>query len=347
VSVERVTYDALLVLSFGGPEGPDDVMPFLENVTRGRHVQPDRLAAVAEHYQHVGGVSPINAANRALIEALRAELDAHGVDLPIYWGNRNWHPFVADTFSAMAHDGVTNALVFVTSAYSSYSACRQYQEDLAAAAVAVGERAPRWAKLRHFFDHPGLIEPHVDAVRRAVEGRPDTALVFVAHSIPVAMAESSGPDRGLYVAQLTAAAELIATAAAPDIPWSLAYSSRSGPPTVPWLEPDIGDQLRLLAADGVTNVVVVPIGFVSDHMEVVWDLDVEAADVAQEVGLSFLRTPTPGTDPRFVAMVRELVEERLDPGCPKRALSALGPSHDTCPAECCPAPGGSYSAARG
>jgi ferrochelatase len=335
--------DALLVLSFGGPERPEDVMPFLENVTRGRGVSPQRLAAVAEHYLHFGGASPINEQNRALITALRADLDAHGIDLPIYWGNRNWHPFVTDTVRAMATDGIRQAAVFATSAYSSYSACRQYQDDVAAAQAAVGVGAPEFIKLRHFFDHPGFIEPQIDAVRTAVAAidlarQSTTRLVFTAHSIPVVMAEQSGPDGNLYVRQLMAAAQLIADAAAPGIGWSLAFQSRSGPPTVPWLEPDISDQLRVLAGEDICDVVVVPVGFVSDHLEVKWDLDVEAARVAAELGIGFTRTATPGTDARFVAMVRELLAERIDASCPKLALSGLGPSHDVCPPGCCPAP---------
>jgi ferrochelatase len=340
-----VTHDALLLLSFGGPEGPDDVMPFLENVTRGRGVPAERLAGVEAHYQHFGGVSPINAQNRALIEAIRGELDAHGIDLPIYWGNRNWHPYVEDTVRTMAGDGVRRALVFVTSAYSSYPSCRHYQDDLAAARAAVGgsvaePSGPQLDKLRHFFDHPGFIEPQVDAVRAAVDAigpsrQSTTRIVFTAHSIPVSMAAQSGPQGDLYVGQLREASRLIAESGAPEVAWDLVFQSRSGPPSVPWLEPDISDHLRALAAAGVTDVVVVPVGFVSDHLEVQWDLDVEAADVAAELGLGFTRTPTPGTDPRFVAMVRELVQERLDPAGPKRALSPLGPSHDVCPAGCC------------
>jgi ferrochelatase len=336
--------DALLVLSFGGPEGPDDVMPFLANVTRGRGVPPERLAGVAAHYLHFGGVSPINAQNRALIEAVRADFAVHGLDLPIYWGNRNWHPYVTDTVRTMAADGIRNALVFVTSAYSSYSACRQYQDDLLAAQRVVGAGAREFGKLRQFFDHPGFIEPQVDAVRAALaqlddSRRASTRLMFTAHSMPVAMAEQAGSHGDLYVAQLREASRLIAAAAA-DVEWSLAFQSRSGSPSVPWLEPDVRDVLRELAADGVTDVIVVPVGFVSDHVEVQWDLDVEAAGVAAEVGLGFIRTATPGTDPRFVAMVRELVQERLDPACPKLALSPLGPSHDVCPVGCCTARSG-------
>jgi ferrochelatase len=336
-------YDALLLLSFGGPEGPAEVMPFLENVTRGRGIPPERLETVAEHYQHFGGVSPINGQNRALIASLRADLDAHDLGLPIYWGNRNWHPLLEDTVRAMAEDGIRRAIVFVTSAYSSYPSCRQYQDDLAAAAEAVGADAPQFDKLRHFFDHPGFVEPQAEALRTALESsdgarRATTRIVFTAHSIPVGMARSAGPAGELYVGQLRAASELIAAVAAPDLLWDLVFQSRSGPPTVPWLEPDVNDHLRALAAEGVTDVIVVPVGFVSDHLEVQWDLDVEAAETAAELGLGFTRTPTPGTDPRFVAMVRELVQERLNPTSPKRALSALGPAHDICPAGCCSMP---------
>ncbi|HVX69916.1 MAG TPA: ferrochelatase [Mycobacteriales bacterium] len=329
----------MLVQSFGGPEGPDDVMPFLENVTRGRDVPRQRLEAVARHYLHFGGVSPINAQNRALVAAVTADFAMHGIDLPVFWGNRNWSPYVADVVREMAEAGVRNALVFVTSAYSSFSACRQYQDDLAAAAGALGTAAPELHKLRHFFDHPGFITPQMDAVALATDRigsdfRATTRLLFVAHSIPDAMAAAAGPQGGLYVAQLEAAASLIA-AAAPGIRWEIAFSSRSGPPAVPWLRPDVDEALRGFSAQGARDVVVVPIGFVSDHIEVRWDLDVEAAATAKELGLGFTRTDPPASDPRFVAMVRELVQERLDRTAPRRALSALGPSHDICPAGCC------------
>jgi protoporphyrin/coproporphyrin ferrochelatase len=338
-----MTYDAVLVLSFGGPEGPADVLPFLENVTSGRGVSPARLAEVATHYERFGGVSPINGQNRALVAALHTELESHGISTPVYWGNRNWHPFVSDTVRTMAEDGVSRSLVLVTSAYSSYSSCRQYQDDLARACDAIGDGAPVFDKLRHFFDHPGFIEPHVDAVRTAVQCLPasrraSTRLVFTAHSIPTVMAAQSGQGSNLYVRQLTEAAALIAAGAAADLPWELAFQSRSGSGAVPWLGPDVGDRLPELAAAGVGDVVVVPVGFVSDHLEVQWDLDVEAAGVATGLGLGFTRTATPGTDSRFVAMVRELIQERLDPGCPKRALSPLGPAWDRCPDGCCPAP---------
>lgn len=340
--------DALVVISFGGPEAPEDVLPFLRNVTRGRSIPPERLEEVAAHYQHFGGASPINAQNRGLIAALRADFTAHDLDLPIYFGNRNWTPYLTDTVREMRADGVRRALGFVTSAYSSYSACRQYQEDIAAARAAVGTGAPEVLRLRQFFNHPGFIAPNVDAVRRAraslddarAAGEPAgrTRLVFTAHSVPATMADTAGPSGDAYVTQLLDAAGLVATAAAPDLGWDLVWQSRSGPPQVPWLEPDVSDHLEALAARGVEAVVVAPIGFVSDHIEVRWDLDNEAAATAGKLGLDFVRADTPGTDPRFVAMVRELVLERIHPGSPRRALGRLGPSHDVCPPGCCPPP---------
>jgi ferrochelatase len=333
----------VLLQSFGGPEGPGDVLPFLENVTRGRGVPRERLLEVAEHYQHFDGVSPINAQNRALLAALRAELSGHGIELPVYWGNRNWHPYLADTLREMAADGVRHALAFVTSAYASYSACRQYQEDIEQARAEVGPDAPQVDKIRHYFNHPGFIEPQADAVRVVLAGRDPrrratTRLVYTAHSIPVTMAERSGPEGELYVTELLEAARLITAAAAPDLGHDLVWQSRSGPPTVPWLQPDVNDHLEALAAADLTDVIVVPVGFVSDHVEVRWDLDNEAAATAQRLGLGFARTPTVGTDPRFVAMARELIAERLDAACPRRALGGMGPSHDRCPTDCCPAP---------
>ncbi len=338
-----MSYDAVLVVSFGGPEGPDDVLPFLENVTRGRGVPRDRLLAVAAHYDHFGGVSPINAQNRALIAAVEADFARHDLDLPIYWGNRNWRPYLADTVRRMTDDGVRHALAFVTSGYASYSGCRQYQDDIAAAREQVGEGAPEIDKIRHFFNHPGFVEPNVDAVRAALASLPadrrDAArLVFTAHSIPVAMAQASGPDGGLYVAELTEAARLVAERVDPGRPHDLVWQSRSGPPRVPWLEPDIVDHIDALAGAGVPAVVVSPIGFISDHIEVRWDLDHEAAAAAEARGIAFARAATPGTDPRFVTMVRELVLERSEPDRAPRALGLMGPSHDTCPLGCCPAP---------
>jgi ferrochelatase len=327
-------YDALLLLSFGGPEGPDDVLPFLENVVRGRGVPRDRLLEVAEHYSHFGGVSPINQQNRALLAAIRAELP----ELPVYWGNRNWHPLVEDTVATMRDDGVRRALVFVTSAYTSYSGCRQYQDDLARARAAAGPRAPELDKLRHYFNHPGFVEPAADGMRAALLGRPDARLLFTAHSIPMSMEVSSGPRGHLYTAQLREASRLVAEAVrGPGAEFDLVWQSRSGPPSVTWLEPDVNDHLAALAEAGTRSVVVSPIGFVSDHVEVLWDLDEEAAATAAKLGIDYARAATVGTDPRFVRMVRQLVEERTI-GAPRLALGTMGPSHDVCPLHCCPAP---------
>jgi ferrochelatase len=327
-------YDALLVLSFGGPEGMADVMPFLENVTRGRGIPRERLEDVAEHYAHFGGVSPINAQNRTLIAALQRELAAHGIDLPIYFGNRNWHPLLQDTIESMRADGVRNALLFVTSAYSSYSSCRQYREDVARALDALGERGMRFDKIRVFFNHPGFVEPMARRLRDALESLPrvrrDAAeVIFTAHSIPVSMAKGCAYERQLHeVSRLVAG---IAGASR----YRLAWQSRSGPPHVPWLEPDILDELDGLHAAGVEDVIVVPIGFISDHLEVLFDLDIEAQNRARELGMDMIRVPTVGTDPIFVAMIRELIEERLQQNPERRFLGELGASHDVCALNCC------------
>jgi ferrochelatase len=335
-----VAYDAFLLLSFGGPEHPDDVMPFLRNVTRGRGIPDDRLAEVAEHYYHFGGVSPINQQCRDLLAAVTADFAAHDITLPAYWGNRNWQPMLNDTVAQMRDDGIESALGFATSAYGGYSSCRQYWEDIAAARAYVGPEAPRIAKLRQFHDHPGFVGPHADAVREALTTldparRATTRLVFTAHSIPMTMADTAGPDGGRYTAQLRETAELVHAAAAPEVPWDLVWQSRSGPPQVPWLEPDINDHLTALAEKDVTDVVVSPIGFVSDHLEVLWDLDNEAAETARKLGLGYARAGTPGTDPRFVAMIRELVQER---GAGARRRLGTLPIWDVCPADCCPPP---------
>ena len=331
-------YDAVVVVSFGGPEGPDEVMPFLENVTRGRDVPRERLEEVAEQYLTTsGGVSPINEQNRALVEALQRELSDHGIDLPVYWGNRNWQPFLTDTVAQMADDGVERSLAFVTSAYSSYSGCRQYREDIETARAEVGGRAPVIDKIRQFWNHPGFIEPFREGLTAALDRldpdqREQTRLVFTAHSLPLSMAATSD-----YQTQLDDAVALVAEVA-PELERDLVWQSRSGPPQVPWLEPDICDHLRALADDGIDTVVVVPIGFVSDHQEVRFDLDTQAAEVADELAMTFLRVPTPGTHPGFVTMVRELITERLDPTAPRRALGTLGPRSDTCAMDCCPPP---------
>jgi ferrochelatase len=329
-------YDAVLVVSFGGPEGPDDVMPFLDNVLRGRPVSEERKRQVAEHYLHFGGKSPIGDQCRALIAALEGELRAHGPRLPVYWGNRNWPPMLTDTLKTMADDGVKRALAFMTSAFSSYSGCRQYRENVEAARAVVGERAPQVDKLRVFYNHPGFVGPMARNVREALawvpaERRDRAALAFTAHSIPSGMAEGSD-----YEVQLREAARLVAEQAG-RAEWRLVFQSRSGPPSQPWLEPDILDHLASLKTEGAEDVVVAPIGFISDHMEVVYDLDTEAAARAQELGLNLVRVPTVGTAPEFVAMIRELIVERTEGG-DRRALGPRGANHDLCPEDCCPAP---------
>ena len=315
-------------------------MPFLRNVTAGRGVPEERLLEVAEHYQHFGGVSPINEQCRALLRAVEQDFRAQGVGLPLYWGNRNWRPMLADTVAQMRDDGVSQAVAFATSAYAGYSSCRQYLDDIGAARAHVGPSAPEIVKLPHFYDRPGFIEPHVDAVQAALAkvGAP-ARLVFTAHSIPASMARTAGPTGGLYETQLHEAARLVAERAAPDLTWDLVWQSRSGPPQVPWLEPDVNDFLRTLAGSGTTAAVISPIGFVSDHLEVVWDLDTEAAATAAELGLGYARAATPGTDPRFVRMITDLVREAMDPSDPHptQRLGRLSPIQ-TCGAGCCPAP---------
>ncbi|HET9420369.1 MAG TPA: ferrochelatase [Nocardioides sp.] len=343
-------YDALLLVSFGGPEGPDDVLPFLENVTRGRGIPRERLEEVGRHYHLFGGRSPINDLNRAFLDALRADLAGAGIDLPVYWGNRNWDPYLRGAVEQMAADGVTRAACFVTSAYSSWSSCRQYRENLFAAADGV-PGAPRLDRLRHYFNHPGFVEPAVDAVVAALTDLPDDVrdaarLVFVTHSIPSSMNDTSGPDGGAYLAQHQDVAAVVADGVRETTGVSrdhdLVFCSRSGPPQVPWLEPDVNDHLEALAASGETAVVLVPVGFVSDHMEVVYDLDTEAVATAERLGLDVRRAATAGTDPRFVAMVRDLLLERAaaERGeSPTRvALGKVGPLWDRCPVGCCANP---------
>jgi ferrochelatase len=320
-------YDAVLVLSFGGPEKPDDVMPFLENVLRGRNVPRERMLAVAEHYHHFDGRSPINDHNRALIAALGRELSTHGMHLPIYWGNRNWHPLLADTLRQMRADGVRKALAFVTSIFSSYSGCRQYLEDIERARAEV-DGAPEIHKLRKFYNHPLFIEAQADEVRDALGGRA-AKIIFSAHSVPLTMAETSD-----YQKQIQEACRLVAQSVGID-DWRLVFQSRSGPPSQPWLEPDIDSAIRGL--DPGADVAVVPIGFVSDHIEVIFDLDIEVQAIARERGVNMVRAPTVGVHPKFLQMIRELIEERLGLTEP-RAIGQYPPSHDVCRADCCPAP---------
>jgi len=359
---EPVAYDGILLAGFGGPEGQDDVIPFLRNVTRGRGIPDERLEEVAHHYRHFDGVSPINAQNRALKAALEAELARRGIDLPVYWGNRNWSPYLDDAVRDAATAGDTNLLALATSAYSSFSSCRQYREDFArvltdtdlAGTVSID-------KVRQFFDHPGFVQPFIDGVRAAVAGflgdgvAPEAVRVlFSTHSIPTADAERSGPrdgdalhrdlgEGGAYAAQHLAVAEVVMAAVAADIPgaerigWDLVYQSRSGPASQPWLEPDVNDVIAELPAAGVQAVAIVPVGFMSDHMEVLWDLDTEAMEAAEEAGIRAVRTPTPGVDPVFVSGLVDLVEERLSgtPASERPHATGLGPWFDVCRPACC------------
>jgi ferrochelatase len=346
-------YDAILVVSFGGPEDEADVLPFLENVLRGKDVPRERMLSVAEHYYHFNGKSPINEQNRKLIAALQRELAEHQISLPVYWGNRNWHPLLVDTLGQMKKDGVKRALAFMTSGFSSYSGCRQYRENIAAAREAVGEGAPVVDKLRVFFNHPGFIESVVEHAAGGLRELPEAdraraQLVFTAHSIPLSMAQSSQ-----YQPQLEEASRLVAERLLGErggrADFRLVYQSRSGPASQPWLEPDILVFLRLYKlAGGNDPVVIVPIGFVSDHMEVLYDLDTEARDLCLELGLRMVRVPCVGANPRFVGMIRELIVERIagermaEEGgtsqMERPALGVLGPSHDVCDVDCCPAP---------
>ena len=370
-----VPYDALVLVSFGGPEGQDDVLPFLRNVTRGRGIPDERLEEVAHHYRHFGGVSPINDQNRALQAALRVELDGRGHDLPVYWGNRNWDPFLRDALQEAHAAGHRRLLAVVTSAYSSYSSCRQYREDLAGALAETGLTGElQIDKVRQYFDHPGFVSPFVEGVREALgrlreqlgpdaDLRRDVHVLFATHSIPNVTADSSGPPvaelgaEGAYGAQhrvvadvvmasVDAASDVGTGASAASVPWSLVYQSRSGAPSTPWLEPDINDAISALGEQGVKAVVIVPLGFVSDHVEVMWDLDEEAIQTAHEAGMLAERVATPGVHRDFVAGLVDLVEERLaradDPTVPVRpnrpALTALGPWYDVCRPGCCANP---------
>lgn len=327
-------FDSILLVSFGGPEGPDEVLPFLENVLRGKNVPRERMMEVAEHYQHFGGVSPINAQNRALIAALRTELDANGIHLPIYWGNRNWHPMIPDALRQMQADGKRRAVAFFTSMFSCYSGCRQYRENIQVAQQEVGEGAPAVQKVRKGFNHPLFIEAQADLVRGALEQvdapkRSAVKLLFTAHSIPMSMADNSN-----YVKQLKEAARLVATAVGTEN-WELVFQSRSGPPQQPWLEPDVCDRIEQLAAEGIANVAIIPLGFVSDHMEVLFDLDTEAKDICEKLGIGMVRVPSVGTHPLFVKMICELLRERIEDWPNRAAIGDLPASHDVCPIDCC------------
>jgi len=351
---EPTAYDAILLASFGGPEGQDDVIPFLRNVTRGRGIPDERLEEVAHHYRAFGGVSPINDQNRELKAALEAELDRRGIDLPVIWGNRNWDPYLREALREAADAGHRRLIAIATSAYSSYSSCRQYREDFAIALAETGlEGDVQIDKVRQFFDHPGFVQPFIEGVRdglaqveSAVPGidlTTETRILYATHSIPDADALRSGPDfrgfgeGGAYAAQHLAVAEVVNAESGRDVPWELVYQSRSGPPSQPWLEPDINDRIDELAAEGVKAVVIVPLGFVSDHMEVKWDLDTEAMETAEEHGMFAVRVPTPGTHAAYVSGLVDLVLERRD-GVPveqRPAVTALGPWYDVCRPGCC------------
>lgn len=324
--------DAILFVSFGGPDQPADVMPFLENVTRGRGIPRERLELVAEHYFHFGGKSPINDQNLAIIDSLTKLLAQQGPDLPVYFGNRNWNPLLNDTFTHMKQDGVTRVFAFVTSAFSCYSGCRQYRENIYAAQSATGTESIEINKLRVYFNHPGFIAPLIDHLKAARAKSPFARVIFTAHSVPQWMADGSK-----YVAQLNEASKLAAEGAGID-EWDLVYQSRSGAPNQPWLEPDILDHMRSLHAQGTNNIIICPIGFISDHMEVLYDLDEEALLLAKELGMNMQRTSTSSSDPRFAAMIRELVLERRGDILTHISLGAMGASHDVCPVDCCPPP---------
>jgi ferrochelatase len=336
-----MNYDAVLMVSFGGPESGDDVIPFLENVLRARNVPRDRMLTVAQHYRQFGGKSPINQQMRELMGALEAELARNGRNLPIYWGNRNWHPMLADTLRQMKQDGIHKALAFVTSAYSSYSGCRQYRENIARAQSEVGNGAPVVDKVRPFYNHPGFIEATLDRVQDALRAVPAPVrnkiqVIYTAHSIPVSMAATCD-----YVQQLQEVRNLVSKGLgqADD---ALVYQSRSGPPGQPWLEPDVLDYLREVKERSLaSSVVLAPIGFISDHMEVVYDLDVEASQLCNSLRLPMVRAKTVGVHPKFVGMIGELIVERMNPGSERRALGTLGARPDICPEDCCARPRGS------
>ncbi|MFV0446064.1 MAG: ferrochelatase [Planctomycetaceae bacterium] len=332
------SYDAILFISFGGPEGRDDVIPFLENVLRGRNVPRERMLQVAEHYYRFDGVSPINQQTRDLIEAATADLRANGIALPVYWGNRNWNPLLPDALKQMESDGVRRALGFVVSGFSSYSGCRQYRENVVAAQEAVGSGTPRVDKLRVFYNHPDFIAANADPLRLALAdlqaGDAEVHVAFTAHSIPDSLARSCA-----YEQQLMEACRLTAEACGvTEDRWELVYQSRSGRPEDPWLDPDILDHLRDLHQRDIRNVVLLPLGFLSDHMEVLYDLDEEARLLCDELGLRMVRAATVGVHPRFVAMIRKLIEERLDPTRPREAIGQFPANCDICPVDCCPAP---------
>lgn len=350
-------YDALLLAGFGGPEGQEDVLPFLRNVTAGRGIPDERLEEVATHYRHFGGVSPINAQTQQLREAIEKELRDRGLDLPVYWGNRNWTPYLEDTVQEAADAGHTRLLALATSAYSSYSSCRQYREDFARALLNTGLAGTvRIDKVRQYFDHPGFVTPFIEGVDKALRqfeaeqlAPEEIRVLFATHSLPTADGERSGPpelslgDGGAYAAQHRAVGEVIMEQVRFELPsrtgtqWELVYQSRSGPASQPWLEPDVCDRIAELPAEGIKAVIIVPLGFLSDHMEVLWDLDEEAIEAAEEAGLRAVRTATPGVHPDFVRGLVDLVQERMDavPVTDREHMTTLGPWYDVCRPGCC------------
>ncbi len=327
-------YDALLFVSFGGPEGREDVLPFLENVLRGKPVPRERMLEVAEHYYHFDGVSPINGQNRDLIDAVKRELEDQQIQLPIYWGNRNWHPMLNDTLEEMQKDGVKKALVFITSAYSSYSGCRQYRENIEEAKSTLSDGLLETDKIRVFYNHPGFVNTIADLLMESLNqfeesARESATILFTAHSIPESMAANCS-----YASQLQETARLVMQAVGKN-PWHLVYQSRSGPPSQPWLEPDVCDFIDSLnEKESPSHLAIVPIGFISDHMEVLFDLDIEAKDMCEELNIKMVRVPTVGTSPQFVKMIVELIRERME-NIEQRSLGDMGPSHDVCPIDCC------------
>ena len=329
----REKYQAVLLVSFGGPEGMDDVMPFLKNVLQGRNVPEARMIEVSHHYQQFDGISPINEQNRQLIAALEKDFGQLGIDLPIYFGNRNWHPMLEDTLQQMKEDGVENAVAFFTSAYSCYSGCRQYRENIFNAQQSVGEGAPSVEKVRMCYNHPKFVEAIADRVKDAIDqlteaNRDGAKLLFTAHSIPEAMATNCN-----YEKQLRETSRLVAESLGYES-WELVFQSRSGPPTQPWLEPDVCDRIESMATEDIESLVIVPVGFLSDHMEVMFDLDVEAKEVCQQHGIEMARAATVGAHPTFVRMISEMIQERaLSDDRP--AIGQYPAGHDVCPKDCC------------
>lgn len=331
---EAKQYDAILFMSFGGPDKAEDVVPFLENVTRGRGIPKERLQEVGQHYYQFGGKSPINEQNLALISALEEELAEHNYNLPIYFANRNWHPMITDTMQQMKDDGIKRAIAFVTSGFSCWSGCRQYRENIIEAQETIGEGTPEIDKIRVFYNHPNFVYPMVKNIQTALAQWSDAEqdnvhIIFTAHSIPMSQASNSA-----YVEQLNDSCKIIAETLGTEN-YKLVYQSRSGSPHMPWLEPDIVDYMEAIHQQGINDVIIVPVGFISDHMEVLYDLDTEAVETAEELGMTMVRAGTVGIAKPFVSMIRELIEERMTENPERKALGERGANHDICPVDCC------------